>query len=82
MDFSGLSQAAGVYLEEVVVERCKLVIYILLNSGEKQVIANTFELFDVDCMYLQAEKVVGALGGLLALFFFWKGFVTVLLSGS
>lgn len=71
MDFSGPSQAAGVYLEEVVVKWCKLVIYILLDSGEKQVMANTFELFDVDCMYLQAEKVVGALGGLLA-FFFWK----------
>lgn len=59
MDFTGPSQAAGVYLEEVVVERTKLVIYILLTSGEKQVLAKTFELFDVECMHPQAAKVVG-----------------------
>lgn len=42
-------------LEEVVKERTKLVISILLNSSENQV-AKSFELFDVHCMYLQAEK--------------------------
>lgn len=46
------SQAAGVYLRAVVVERTKLVISILLNGGEKQVTAKIFELFDIDYMYL------------------------------
>lgn len=44
---------------EAVVDRTKLVISILLIKGEKQVIANTLELFDIDGMYLHAEKVVG-----------------------
>lgn len=78
MDFSGPSQAAGVYLEEVVVERTKMVIYILLNSGEKQVSTKTFELLDVDCVYLRAGKVVGFFWILFVVFFLWKGFVTVL----
>lgn len=43
-------------LEEVVDERTKLVISVLLSSVENQV-AKSFELFDVNCMYLQAEKV-------------------------
>lgn len=57
-------------LEEAVDERTKLVISVL-NSGENQV-AKSFELFDVKCMYLQAEKVN------MGLFIFWKGFETVL----
>lgn len=69
MNFSGPSQAVGVYLEEVEVERAKLVMYILLNSGEKQVLAKTFELFHVGCMHIQAGKVVG-----VWVFVFW-GFV-------
>lgn len=49
-------------LEEVVDERTKLVISILLNSDESQV-AKSFELFAVNCTYLQAEKGVwGFLG--------------------
>lgn len=44
-------------LEEIVDERTKLVISLLLNSGENQV-TKSFELFDAQkFMYLQAEKV-------------------------
>ena len=79
MDFSGPSQATGIYLEEVVVKRTRQVIYILVNSDEKQVIAKTSELFDVECMCLQAGKVTEVWeGGLLGLWvFFWNGFGTV-----
>lgn len=58
-------------LEEAVDERTKMIISIFLNSGENQV-AKSFELFDVKCMYLQAEKVN------MGLLIFWKGFETVL----
>lgn len=78
MDLTESSQAAGVCFGEAVVERTKLVSSILLNKDEKQVIAKTFDLFEIDGMYLQAEKVVGAWGFVGVVFFSWKGFVTVL----